>query len=317
MTVTVTRTRNSGILEATRMNLVTIPCPICSNSAHTPAGSGVCHKLPVPKFYAYVRCSGCGVTYLNPRPTDADLSACYEQLDDRSAPPVAPPTSAAGGLVGRFKAYWRAAAGHRAALAFVGAGPVLDVGSGYGELLDALAARGTACVGLEFSPNLVAQCRARGHEVLEGDVRSAELPAGRYGTIVLSHVLEHLDDPVGALRKLRRALAPGGTIVVLVPHVGSPMRRLFGRYWHGWDPPFHLVHYTVSTLRMVAARAGLLVVRHKLAMSPEDLTRSLNLRSGVGRRRLLTRAVVLPAFKALGLAGFGSTLTAVLAAEPG
>lgn len=36
--------------------------------------------------------------------------------------------------------------------------------------------------------------------------------------ILMSHVLEHLDDPIAAIREIHRVLKPGGRITVYVPH---------------------------------------------------------------------------------------------------
>jgi SAM-dependent methyltransferase len=43
------------------------------------------------------------------------------------------------------------------------------------------------------------------------------IPDGTYHTVYASHVLEHLDDPVTALRNWWRILAPGGCLIVCVP----------------------------------------------------------------------------------------------------
>jgi SAM-dependent methyltransferase len=43
------------------------------------------------------------------------------------------------------------------------------------------------------------------------------IPDGTYHTVYASHVLEHLDDPVRALRNWWRILAPGGCLIVCVP----------------------------------------------------------------------------------------------------
>lgn len=45
-----------------------------------------------------------------------------------------------------------------------------------------------------------------------------DISDGRYEFLLSSHVLEHLADPMKALREWRRILAPGGTLVLIVPH---------------------------------------------------------------------------------------------------
>jgi 2-polyprenyl-3-methyl-5-hydroxy-6-metoxy-1,4-benzoquinol methylase len=48
----------------------------------------------------------------------------------------------------------------------------------------------------------------------------------RYDTIFFSHVLEHVIDPVIALRKLGDLLAPGGRLLIAVPNAEAPSRRI-------------------------------------------------------------------------------------------
>lgn len=55
----------------------------------------------------------------------------------------------------------------------------------------------------------------------EVDILKAQAPARRYDLIVISEVLEHLEEPVAALRLLRLAIAPGGRLFVNVP-LNSP-----------------------------------------------------------------------------------------------
>ncbi len=50
-------------------------------------------------------------------------------------------------------------------------------------------------------------------------------PDGRYDTIVLGHVLEHVVDPVGLLRAAKGWLAPKGAIYAAVPNARSVHRQ--------------------------------------------------------------------------------------------
>ncbi len=101
------------------------------------------------------------------------------------------------------------------------AGPAIDFGCGLGGLL-ALLPEGSQ--GLEINPHAVAHwtasgLRARLYDPGKDGYRFAMLEAGRYTAFIISHVLEHLDDPAGVFaaitsscRRLRI-----GTIIVAVP----------------------------------------------------------------------------------------------------
>jgi SAM-dependent methyltransferase len=110
-------------------------------------------------------------------------------------------------------------------------GPILDVGSGDGNLIDALARRGRVATGLERE--------SQRDDVFDKDISEVE---GEYAAIVFWHSLEHLPDPRGAVENAWRLLLPGGVLVIAVPNIASLQARLFGDRWLALDLPRHLVH---------------------------------------------------------------------------
>jgi hypothetical protein len=198
-------------------------------------------------------------------------------------------------------------------LSYLAKGPILDAGCNRGELLLQLRSAGFVAEGLEFNEPAVEECRKLGFQVYYGDVTNTELPAARYGTIILAHTLEHLTDPVGDLRKLSRSLAGSeSSIIIVVPNADSPVRYRFGNAWHGWDPPFHICQYTAKTLAGVADRAGLKLHRYRTMLIPEDYTRSLAIATGKSGRRLALRMLLLFPMKIMQIFGYGSILVAEL-----
>jgi len=95
--------------------------------------------------------------------------------------------------------------------------PVLDVGSGRGEMLEALNDAGIASSGVDLDPGMVRRARARGLSVVEADGADylATLPEGALGAIFAAQVIEHLPWPdlQRFLSESRRALRPGGLLV--------------------------------------------------------------------------------------------------------
>ncbi len=101
---------------------------------------------------------------------------------------------------------------------------LLDCGCGPGRLLELMKRRMPAleCVGLEADPRLVEACRKRVTEngladcaVLQGDLYAPGLATESFDFIVLRLVLEHVPDPLAALKGLTPLLRPGGRIVVI------------------------------------------------------------------------------------------------------
>jgi SAM-dependent methyltransferase len=116
-------------------------------------------------------------------------------------------------------------------------GPVLDVGTGDGALLDALAAQGREAVGLE-----------RGST--RADVRVEDLTEvrERWAAVVFWHSLEHLRDSGAALEHAASLLLPHGVIVVAMPNADSIQARVFGDRWLALDLPRHLIHIPAPAL---------------------------------------------------------------------
>jgi SAM-dependent methyltransferase len=94
---------------------------------------------------------------------------------------------------------------------------VLDAGCGSGRNMVELARYGEV-TGVEVSPPSVALARERDvGEVVECSVTDMPFSDERFQLATCLDVIEHLEDDVGALRELRRVVAPGGHLVIMVP----------------------------------------------------------------------------------------------------
>lgn len=144
-----------------------------------------------------------------------------------------------------------------AAMAPAGAAPrVIDFGSGQGDLALAMreALPQAQIVGLERTRSGVdiARRRVPGARFYEHDLfaRDAEVESALGGwadVATCSEVMEHVDDPVALLRRIRQYLRPGGRLVVTAP--GGPMSQ--------FDRDIgHRKHYGRADLRTEVERAG-------------------------------------------------------------
>ena len=98
--------------------------------------------------------------------------------------------------------------------------------------------------------------------------------AGKFDLILAMHVLEHDDDPVAVLHKLKSLGNPGCTYVFEVPNVDCAWAKVFGQSWDAWYLPFHRTHFSRSSLRGLVKRSGFEVVRLADATIP-SMGRSL------------------------------------------
>jgi SAM-dependent methyltransferase len=126
---------------------------------------------------------------------------------------------------------------------------ILDAGCGSGRNMIELARHGTV-TGVELSETSVDLARARNSgEVIAGSVLEMPFADGSFDLAVSLDVIEHLDDDLGALRELRRTVAPGGSLLITVP--------AYSWLWSGHDEiNHHHRRYTRRSLRAVAEQAG-------------------------------------------------------------
>lgn len=127
----------------------------------------------------------------------------------------------------------------------------VDVGCGRGYYLHYYAALGHArIVGIERDPAIAALAASAlagssSAQVAIGSATSLPLPDASATGIVMSEVLEHVDDDARALREAARVLRPGGVVALTVPH---------DRYPWLWDP----INRTRERLGVAPVREGAL-----------------------------------------------------------
>lgn len=165
-----------------------------------------------------------------PRPPeglDALLEAFYARLEDRFR-------GSREEIKRRLLPYLDDA---RAARERCGPLPVLDLGCGRGEWLELLRDGGIEAEGVDLNPQQLADARAAGLTVREGDAMAhlAEAPDGAFSMVTAHHLVEHVPfDRVAAMtREALRVLAPGGILLYETP---DPRNVLVGATSFHVDP---------------------------------------------------------------------------------
>ncbi|HVX66138.1 MAG TPA: class I SAM-dependent methyltransferase [Bryobacteraceae bacterium] len=113
---------------------------------------------------------------------------------------------------------------------------VLDFGCGGGFLLAALPC---ACrLGVDLNPAALRSAAALGVQCY---TTLAEVPGGAADVVISHHALEHVPEPVAALRELRAKLRPGGRLLLCVPIDDWRSQRVYdpsdiNRHLYTWTP---------------------------------------------------------------------------------
>jgi SAM-dependent methyltransferase len=154
---------------------------------------------------------------------------------------------------------------------FFNRGSLLELGSFEGEFTRRLLTRFDDVTCVEASSVAIGEARRRfGEKVafVNAPFETATLPR-RYDNVLLTHVLEHLDDPVFVLRRVNAEwLAEGGRLFLVCPNANAPSRQIavkMGLIPHNAAvTPSEAEHghrrtYSLDTLERDAVTAGLKV----------------------------------------------------------
>ncbi len=208
-------------------------------------------------------CGNCGLVQVSPRPTLAELAEYYA-VDYReglcAGSDVADSTKFPKDNLFYYNRGQSAAEliGNQLANHPL---RILDVGAGWGHILHALGQRfpNSTRYAIELSEVCIRHLRSLGIEVF-AEAAEDVLPRidQTFDLIVISHVLEHVLDPLRMIRQLHDRLAPGGHLFVEVPHIPADSPRRYPD--HVWAPRFdepHITFFSPATLSGALESAGL------------------------------------------------------------
>ncbi|MBI5142726.1 MAG: class I SAM-dependent methyltransferase [Nitrospirae bacterium] len=230
-----------------------VKCPICEIDDT---------RLLVRKnAFNIVRCVRCGLVYVNPRYDERELVEFYNR-------PAAPEDPASDNIrkshddhkVRKFRLSIELLKRQSRPVS-----KVFDLGCSTGIFLDMAASEGWKPYGTDLNRRLVNENRKRfGDAVSVQDGERIDFPDDSFDAVTLFDVIEHLRDPVSALREAGRVTAPGGFVVLSTPNAAGLFPRityaLFGKTIGAWEhptPPGHIYQFSPDTLRRTAEKAGL------------------------------------------------------------
>jgi hypothetical protein len=211
--------------------------------------------------YDLVECGACELIYISPVPTERDLRAMYIDSPQFGDPLYTDPErvrAIVGYMTDCLKRMLR-----RAGRRTNDGVSILEVGAGLAWMCrtaKTLNAQ-SVTVAQDVSPEAVRSC-AWVDLYVQDDVFSASLDQrAPYHVISLTHVIEHLADPVAVIRRCEELLHPEGIIFVTAPHrpIGwraeSPDISLWQAYSYN-HVPAHIQYFSKASMGALASRAG-------------------------------------------------------------
>lgn len=250
-----------------------INCPLCSSSSHLP----LYHDLSdvedcIPGKYTISRCRSCGLVYLSTRPTENTLPNCYPK--DYHVR-VESQKSEFTQFLYSFK--YTSAVSQLEQI--IGKIPVslIDIGCGSGRLLLALRNKwGSQCrlAGIDLAHPATNELEESGIKLYIGSVEKLR-PSRQFQVVIMYEILEHVYNPVIALRSAGRWLKKDGILIGEVPHFHSPWRKIFPRHWQGFQIPRHMTFFDEASIEKVLDKAGYTLIKTENHYIPGDFGVSL------------------------------------------
>lgn len=265
-----------------QITVVSCPlCPICGATGRSLYQELQDWQCGIRGSWELSHCD-CGMLWLNPRPADEDIPLLYSLYYTHRGPTapgrlqrirqeiskcelarlgynVEPSRELLPRLLSNLRSLTRGRSLEVLSLPASEAGSLLDVGCGNGDFLKRMHSLGWRTSGVEPDPAAVTRATGEGLQVLNGTIRDVPTNA-RYDVITLSHVIEHVSDPVELLRQCGKRLRQDtGRIVLTTPNFQSLGSRWFGRHWRGLEVPRHLNIFSAGSLRTCVSRAELRV----------------------------------------------------------
>lgn len=264
-----------------------VPCVICEVDDCETILVAKDRLHGIPGEFPVVRCRRCGLVYLNPRPRSEDLSKYYPS-DYRAYKKVKTRKRRLADRISAvvLRAYYGYGSNGRMAsllkrillaplfllfslnprnsvvIPYHGSGRLLDIGCGSGKFLHFARGFGWDVHGVELDKEAARYAREElGMDVRTGVLSDQEYEAASFDVVRMSHVIEHVPNPMAELRRIREILKDDGRFVIMIPNIGSALAERFGDCWFALDAPRHLFSFSRQTITMLFEKAGFKVVR--------------------------------------------------------
>ena len=227
-------------------------CPVCESSLSD--NFIICKDHTVSnESFAITRCRTCGFLYTNPKPSDERLGSYYESSEYISH------NKKSNSLINRiYKIARRFTVKSKVGMIkkyTLNQSTLLDIGCGTGEFINEAKINNWEICGVEPG-NLARQSAEELAEIkIYKDI--AEIEKKKFDAITMFHVLEHVSDLNGTMKKIRKLLHKDGSLFIALPNSASWDSQKYKEHWAAYDVPRHLYHFNQET-------ATLLFKKHKL-----------------------------------------------------
>lgn len=307
----------------TPLSLTRTSCCICQMSDGEPLAIGEDFEYRTsPDSFLAMQCNGCGLVYLNPRPSLSEFQRIYPA--NYHAFEFSPKEF---GFVYKVRRRLEAKRVLGWCKGLSDEAKIIDIGCGDGFHLSLLKDYGKASwqlEGVDADERAASVAKKNGLDVHCGLLENLNLQPSSYDLAFLIQTIEHLADPPKLLSDVRSLLRPGGKVIIVTDNTDSFDFKIYkDRHWGGYHFPRHWYLFNKETMRLLAKKVDLEVESLTTAVSPVNWVYSIrnsltdmNAPSWLLERFSLKSTMSLSFFTALDMfnqfIGRGALLNAIL-----
>ena len=161
---------------------------------------------------------------------------------------------------------------------FIKSGKVLEIGCSTGLMLSLFQKRGFSVLGVEVSKKAAEIAKGRGVEVIIAPFEKINFseknpPLGRkFDLVILNHTLEHLENPIKVLEKIKSILNPKGYLMIDLPNFDSPVAKVLKSRWPHLLPDEHLWHFSPKSFDILLKGLDFRILKIKKASGIWDFS---------------------------------------------
>lgn len=221
-------------------------CPCCTSSEYYSILSTFNEQLDID--FKWVKCRTCNCIFLNPS-IDRNISRFYyvclgkyrnsrellksDYLSDLTK-------KACNRKIEIIKSY----------LNNIDQKKILDVGCGDGDILVRLFKQGANVTGLDIDEIQIDKNKETNQNVswLCNDFYSQNFSDYKFDLITMWSYLEHEHRQKEVISKAHKILNGNGYLIIEIPNYSGLLRKVFGKFWPFYDPPFHVVHHSKNSI---------------------------------------------------------------------
>ncbi len=148
---------------------------------------------------------------------------------------------------------------------------ILDIGCGSGTFLSRMKNLGMEVAGIDpFIKKNIPELNIK-----KTTIQKAGFRENTFDVITMNNVLEHVSDPDNYFKHIQKILKPSGVAIIGVPNINGILFKIFRQNWAELDLPRHLYHFNRQTLKQYCRKNKLALTKTRYNSVPFEFTGSI------------------------------------------